>query len=471
VDPLGRRPPLVAPKPFEPAAPEVFQVAGGVTVWLVARTELPLVSATLVVPFGSASDPAGKAGLASVTADLLDESAGKRTALELSGAVNDLGASLTTGAGTDGSFVALSVLKKNFAPAFAILSDVVARPRFEAADFRRVSELWKNDLRQRAEDPARVSAVVTRAALYGVTSPYGHPPEGLLAATTRVDLAATKSFYSQYWRPEQAVLVVVGDISRAEISHAVEQGLKGWRPPGRAPVPMVTPLPMAKERPRLVVVDRPGAPQSVVAVARDGVAADDPAAPLLDLLNVALGGSFTSRLNQNLREEHGYTYGVRSSFVEARRGGSFVARAAVSTPVTGAALMELLKELRAMAAEGLRPGELEKSRAQARSELVQAYETTSGLSRHLAGLVLVSLPPSYDAAAALKREAATTPQLSELASHVDPRSATVVVVGPSAEVLAQLAPLELGDPVFWDAEGQPVGNAARDKTLAPTKAP
>lgn len=456
VDPLGPRPPLAAPKAFAPTPPEVFQTAGGLTVWLVARTGLPLVSAALVVPAGSASDPKGKEGLASVTADMLDEAAGKRTALELSSAVADLGASLATGASTDGSFVALSVLKKNFEPAFALLSDVVARPRFDAGDFRRVAELWKNDLRQRAEDPARVSAVVTRAVVFGAGSPYAHPPEGLLASTAHVDLPAITSFYSQHWRPERAVLVIVGEVTRAEVTRAVEQGLGSWRPRGRAAVAAVAMLPPAPARPKLVLVDRPGAPQSVVAVARDGVAAEDPSAPLLDLINVALGGSFTSRLNQNLREEHGYTYGARSAFVEARRGGSFVARAAVSTPVTGAALKELLGELGTMAAEGLRPGELEKARAQARSELVRAYETINGLSRHLAGLAMVGLPASFDATAALKREAATLPELAALAPRVDPRPATVIVVGPRAEVLEQLAPLQLGEPALWDAEGQPI---------------
>jgi predicted Zn-dependent peptidase len=463
VDPLGVRPPLAAPKPFEPVSPELFKTPGGITVWLVSRAGLPLVSAALVVPAGSASDPKGKEGLASVTADMLDEAAGKRTALELSGAIADLGASLATGASADGSFVALSVLKKNFEPAFAILSDVVARPRFDAGDFRRVSELWKNDLRQRAEDPARVSGVVTRAVVFGSGSPYAHPPEGLLASTARVDLAATTGFYDQHWRPERAVLVVVGEVSRAEVTRAVEQGLGGWRPRGRAAVEVTSTLAAPAARPKLVIVDRPGAPQSVVAVAREGVAADDPAAPLLELLNVALGGSFTSRLNQNLREEHGYTYGARSAFVEARRGGSFVARAAVSTPVTGAALTELLGELGAMAVDGLRPGELEKARAQARSDLVQAYETINGLSRHLAGLAMVSLPATFDATAALKREAATLPELGALAPRVDPRPATVVIVGPRAEVLPQLAPLELGEPVFWDAEGQPVARAPAAK--------
>jgi predicted Zn-dependent peptidase len=472
-DPLAVKPALLEPKPFAPATPEVFTTKGGITVWLVERHSLPLVSVTLTVPVGSADDPKGRAGLAHVTADMLDEGAGTRGAVELSSAVNDLGATLSTGAGVDGSLVTLTTLKKNLDAAFALFSDVVARPRFEPKEWRRASELWQNGLRKRADDPQSVARLVTAAAFYGPGTPYGHPTDGLLSDARNIDLGAVKEFHASRWRPEQATLVVVGDVGRAEISALCEKGLGAWKAapaPKKAPTPKVEPAPAG--RPRLVLVDRADAPQSVIAVARTGVAAGDPAGPPLDLVNTALGGSFTSRLNQSLREDHGWTYGVRSAFNEARRAGTFVVRAAVQTKFTGDALGETLAELRKMAASGLTDAELGKVRAQDRAELVQQYETVAGVSRRLGSLALLGLPPGFDATASRARQAATLADLGALAkAWVDPTEAVVVVVGPRADVAPQLERLGLGAPALWDVEGRPLGDAAKPPPKPAAKAP
>jgi predicted Zn-dependent peptidase len=427
---------------------------------------------TLAVPVGSANDPKGRAGLAHVTADMLDEGAGARGAVELSSAVADLGATLATAAGVDGSFVALTSLKKNLDAAFALFGDVVARPRFEPKEWRRASELWKNALRKRADDPQAVARLVTAAAFYGPGTPYGHPTDGLLSDAKNVDLGAVKEFYASMWRPEQAVVVAVGDVTRAEISALVDRSLGTWKaapaPKKAAPAKAEAPPPA---HPKLVLVDRADAPQSVIAVARAGVAAADPAGPRLDLVNTALGGSFTSRLNQSLREDHGWTYGVRSAFNPARRAGTFVVRAAVQTKFTGDALKETLAQLRSMAATGLTEPELGKVRAQDRADLVQDYETVSGVSRRLASLALLGLPPGFDAEASRSRQSASLGDLAGLAkAWVDPGDAVVVVVGPKADVAPQLEGLGLGAPAAWDAEGRPVEQGAA-KSAAPAAKP
>lgn len=459
-DPLGDKPELGPPQPFDPPAPDVFETANGMTVWLFERHSLPIVSAAIVVPYGAASDPPDAAGLAHVTADMLDEGAGKRSAVELSTAITDLGATLATGAGADGSFASLTTLKKNLEPAFGILADVVARPRLEPKEWKRVSELWVNDLRKRADDPASVSRVVASAALYGRGTPYGHPADGFVESARNVDLGDVKAFYATHWRPDRAVLVVAGDLTKAEVTRLADSALGTWKAPkGREapPEPPADRLMPAGERPRVVLVDRPGAPQSVIAVVREGVRASDPSAPLLDLVNTALGGSFTSRLNQNLREEHGWSYGARSAFGETRGTGPFVARASVVTEATGPALKEMLGELTKIAASGLTPDELRKVRAQDRADLVQTYEKVTGVSRRLGSLAMLGLPPGFDAAASRARQAATLEALAELAkTHLDPSKATVVVVGPRAQVAPQLAAIGLPEPELWDAEAKPV---------------
>lgn len=480
-DPLGAKPRLGSPKPFEPPVPQIFKGQGGMTVWLLERHSLPMVSVTLSIPVGSARDPEDSPGLAYITADMLDEGAGGRSAVELSSAINDLGASLATGAGADGSFVSLTVLKKNFEPAFAILSDVVARPRFDPKEWKRVSSLWQNGLKKRADDPASVARVVSGAALYGPGTPYGHPSDGLLRGARKIDLAAAKAFYGQIWHPEQAALVVAGDITKAEVERIAGAALASWKPagppPSGAPAPVLTPAPT---HPRLILVDRKDAPQAMVSLVRDGVRASDPAAAPLELINTALGGSFTSRLNQSLREDHGWTYGARTSFSERRGEGAFFAGAAVHTEVTGLALKEMLDQLSKMASSGLSDEELKKVQAQDRGDVVQTYETVSSITRRLGTLAQLGLPPNFDALATSARQRASLAQLAELArAHVDPKNATIIVVGPRDKVAPQLATLSLGEPELWDAEGQPLKAAVAapakkepgPKEAAPSKTP
>lgn len=462
-DASDERPHLAPPTAFNPPAPSIWKVpvgSVGMKLWLLERRTLPLVSATITFPRGSASDPLDKPGLAHITADMLDEGAGSRSAVELSSAINDLGASIESKVTADGISVTLTVLKKNFAAAFGLLSDIVARPRFEPKEWKRVHGLWKNALTKRADDPEAVSRVVTAAAQFGPEAPYGHPAEGLLRGAKAIDLPDVKAFYKDTFVPIWATLVVVGDVSREEVNQAVAAGLDGWKAE-KDPTPLQSSSSMTGwKAPRLVIVDRPKAPQSVISVAREGVAVNAPLAPLLELINTALGGSFTSRLNQNLREDHGYTYGAHSAFTESRYTGMFVARAAVHTEVTGAALKEMLGELSKMAADGPSRDEVVKASAQDRAELVQTYESVTSSSVRLGRLSVLGLQATFDADATRIRQTATAGGLKLLASAVDPKAATVVIVGPLAEIGPQLAGLGLGEPSLWDADGAPKAQSA-----------
>ena len=458
-DVLGSKPELPASRPFTPPAVETFTTKNGLSVWLVEKHGLPLVSAVLVVRGGSSADPADKPGLMHITTDMLDEGAGKRSAVEVSSGINDLGATLALGTSADASVVSLTVLKNNFGAAFGIFSDVVARPHFETKEWKRVAELWQNDLKKRADQPMSVSRVINAAVLFGPGTPYGHPSDGLLEAATKLDLPTVKRFYAESFRPDRAVLVVAGDISRKEVTDMVDAQLGTWKaPPAKAPAKAAE-LPgprAASARPKLVLVDRPGAPQSVIAVVREGVAASDPLLPRLELINTALGGSFTSRLNMNLREEHHWAYGAGSTFQESRNKGGFWAIASVETPATGVALKEMLSELSKMAASGPTAEELEKAKAQDRADLMQTYETVSGTARRLATLARLGLTPGHDHEASRTRQGATLAEVAALAkTHVDPAAATVIVVGPREAVAPQLATLGLGEPELWDPEGKP----------------
>lgn len=462
-DPLGPPPTLAAPSAFEPKAPEVFQGPNGLTVWLSNRPSLPLVSATFVTPYGAAADPEDRPGTMFVLADMLDEGAGKRSALEISDNIASLGASLSTWATADGTFAGVSSLRGKFDTSFSILCDVVARPKLDPKDFTRIKKLYKNGLKKRLADPASVASAVTMRELYGDKAPYGHPTSGYLSKADAIDLGSVKASWDKTFRPERLTLVVVGQITRPELEALLAKSFADWKPKGEAaPPPKLSPV--LTERPRLVVVDRPKAVQTVVVVARDGVASSDPRAPGLELVNAALGGSFTSRLNQNLREEKNWTYGVGSTFTTMRGQGAFYVRTSVETPYTGRAVKEILGELSKMAADGLTTSELGKVKALDRADLVQSYETVEATGARLASLVAAGLPPGFDAAATRLRQSSTQADVARLAKeHVGPEGVTVVLVGDRTDIEKQLADEGLGTAEIVGPEGQPLKTDAKKK--------
>ncbi len=456
-DPLGPRPDTPAPAPFLPPSPEVFKTAVGITVWLLERHEAPIVSCDLSIPTGASSDPKGKAGLAYATARMLNEGAGQRGALDLARALDDLGARLTTDANADASGVALTVLKKNLAAAFSVFSDVVMRPRFEAAEFSRMKELWHNELLQREKDPDATARVVYRVVLFGPDHPYGHPWDGTRQSAAAVGLDDVKRLYASTWRPDRATLTCAGDVARAELSALVDSAFGSWKAPsGPAPAPIV-PLAAHGPWPRLVFVDRPDAPQAVIALVKPGIAASDPQQPALWRVNDAIGGSFSSRLNQDLREQHGYTYGARSRYSISRGPGQLISWANVVTDKTGDALKAMLADLASFASAGLNDDEVSRTRSQARGDLVGAYEAVEGVVGHLAADASLGLPADWEAQSSRMRDSASKSDLDALARRFyDPADGIVVVVGPRARVQPMIDPLGLPAPEIRDAEGSRV---------------
>jgi len=442
-DPLGARPVPARPAAYVPPVPKVFSLKNGMTVWLLERHTLPLVSMTLVVPGGSAQDPKGKEGLASFTANMLDEGAGKRGALELARMFEALGAQVKTGAVSDYSFAQLTVLRRNVTPALAAYVDVVARPTFAQADFARVKDLWLNDLRARRADPADVARVAGLVLHYGADHPYGHPTEGMPKGAAAVSLADVKESYARAYRADSATLVVVGDMTEEDVLQSVGPAFDAF-PKGKGDKPKPIALADVGKKRRIVVVDRPDAPQSVVALLLPSLSGGDAEAPLLSRANVALGGSFTSRLNQDLREERGITYGATSRLSFSRGAGIFIAQAAVETAKTGEAVKALLADVRAYAKDGPTEEETEKTRLVGRADLVEAYEGVAASSARLARLAGIGLPASHEARTAKSRDEAGRAALAEITKKwLDPDEGAVLVVGPKAKVVPQLEAIGL----------------------------
>jgi predicted Zn-dependent peptidase len=485
-DPLGPRPDTPPPSTFLPPTPEVFRATNGITVWLLERHQAPIVSCDLMIPSGASGDPKGKAGLAHVTAGMLDEGAGKLGAIDLSRALDDLGARVRTDANADASFVSLTVLKHNLAGAFPLFADVVARPRFEPAEFARFRDLWVNELVAREKDPDATARVVYRVVLFGQDHPYGHPWDGTPQSAKSIALEDVKRAYAAAWRPDRATVVCAGDVTHAELVPLLDQAFGSWKAPSAPPPSVLAPPPPKGPWPRLVMVDRPDAPQAVVAALKIGVAASDPAEPALWRVNDAIGGSFSSRLNQDLREAHGYTYGARSRYSISRGTGQVVSWANVVTAKTGDALKAMLGDLSSFAAGGMNEEEVGRTRSQARGELVSVYESVEGIAGHLAADASLGLPPDWEAQASQKRDAAQKPELDALAKRFyDPAEAIVVVVGPLAKVQPMINAIGLPAPEIRDAQGNvvkgsvtrsaapgaPANAAPRSTVLTPAKTP
>ncbi len=453
-DPLGPRPVTPPPPPFVPPAATVFAGTNGITVWLLERHQVPLVSCNLTVPTGASSDPRGKGGLAYATASMLDEGAGRLGAIELARALDDIGAHLGTDANADASFVSMTVLKRNVDRAFAIFGDVVARPRFEAVEFKRVKDLWYNELVSREKDPDATARVVYRAALFGAEHPYGHPWDGTPESAKAIALEDVKRLYAASWRPDRATLVCVGDVTQAELTPLMTAAFGSWKAPSTpAPEPIVPTAPKGPW-PKLVVVDRPDAPQAVIAALQPGIAAADPEEAPLWRVNDAIGGGFTSRLNQDLREERGYTYGAKSRFSRSRGAGQVVAWANVVTDKTGDALAAMIDDLHKFAEGGLTEDEVNRTRSQARGELVSVYQSNEGIAGHLAADASLGLPADWQAKSSERRESAQKAELDALAKKFyDPSSAILVVVGPRTRVQPMIDKLGLPPPEVRDAEG------------------
>jgi predicted Zn-dependent peptidase len=380
-----------------------------------------------------------------------------------------IGARIHTGANLDFSHASVAVLKRNLAPAFALFGDVVARPRFEPVEWKRVHDLWNNELLARTREPDSVAAITALRTLYGEDNPYGHPIEGYAASAKKVGLGDVKAFYASTWRPDAATLVVVGDVTRAELDPLVASAFGAWKAPaGVKAAPIVPPAPPAVPArtgswPRVTVVDRADAPQSVIALVRGAPAAADPDAPVLTRVNIALGGSFTSRLMQDLREEHGWSYGARSRVTLLRGPGSVVASAAVQTEHTGDALKAMVKDVEDFAKAGMSEEEVAKSRLIARGELVDMFEEVESAAMRLARDAAIGLGPDYEAKASVRRDTAPNDDLTKAARQLDPKDGYIVVVGPRAKIDKQLADLGITATELRDAEGAPATASANAK--------
>ncbi len=419
----SRLPPPGPPPKFAFPPFTRMRLSNGLEVVLAEYHEMPLVVFQMLFRAGRSSDPTGKSGLAHLMAAVWDEGTQTRSGEELAAALARLGASLSIGADWDTSGVRLFTLKHSWTEALRLYAEVICQPLFPEKELEREKQLTLGQLQQWRQDAVMLAHLAFSAALYGSDHPYGQPSLGTPPSIQAITRADVEAFYRQHIRPDRATLIVVGDIRSAELIPELEKAFAQWSPPttgqtlpsaktsgqatssegnpsaGQADAASprwAAPLPKPPvfTEPRLLLLNKPAAPQSVICVGQIGAERNSPDYARLVVMNTIFGGQFSSRLNMNLRETHGFTYGARSAFDwRPRQPGPFAAASSVHTEVTAAALQEFLKEM-----EGLRGAKpvSEEELEFAKNYLTRGYpaefETASQLADHLETLVEFALP-------------------------------------------------------------------------------
>ena len=436
--------------------PEIqdYTLESGMRVILVERDALPLVSLELQFRGGATAHPAAQAGLAALTADMVDEGTESRSALDIADAVDLLGASLSSTAGYDASQLRLSVLRARFPEALGILADVVIRPSFPEEDLQRVVRERVARVVQRSDVPAALADDAFARVLYGDDHPYGVSLLGSresLESLTRDDVVA---YHQARYKPGQATLIVVGDVTREDLDALLGDAFAGWTGSGvDAPAPAV----VASNATRTIyLVDKPGAAQSEVRVGRVAVARDTDAYYPLSVMNTVLGGSFTSRLNSKLREEKGYTYGAGSFFDMRRVPGPFEASAAVATPVTDSAVVDFVAEIERLSREAVPATELERAKNYMALRLPQRFESLDDVVRRVSELVLYDVSLDFYGGYVDGVQGVGEADVRRVADTLLPVGAmAIVIAGDRAVIEEPLKALGLG-PVVVLEPGRPI---------------
>lgn len=438
------KPPALAAAPELKLPPiQKATLANGLPVLLVESHEVPLVQVNLLILTGSADDPAGKFGIASLTSAMLDEGAGQRTALQIADDVEFLGADLGTSSSFDASAVRLNVPAARLAAALPIMADVALRPTFPQAELDRLRQERLTALLQARDDAAQVAPMAFSRVVFGSTHRYGTAAMGTpstLKAFTTMDL---RTFHSAMYRPSSATLVVAGDVQKDTVLPLLEKEFGGWTAGGPAARAPVAQSPQLTER-QVTIIDMPGAEQSQVRIGWVGVPRSTPDYFTLQVLNTILGGSFTSRLNTNLREKNQFSYGASSRFDMRLAAGPFFAGAGVQTDKTSEALREFFNELTAIGTP-VSADELTKAKNYIALGFPSEFETIQDLASHIEEMVVYKLPDDYFSEYVAKVQAVTADAVQKAAAtYIQPGKFAVVIAGDRKAIEAGIRGLNLG---------------------------
>lgn len=431
--------------------PEIqkFQLANGLPVYLVQKSQVPIIQFGLYFNAGSIFDPDDKLGLARMTADLMDEGAGNLDALALSEQIEFLGISLSASASLEQLSISLFTPVSKLEQALPLLSDVLLRPRFEEKELDRKRTEYIVRLTQAHDESRIIASTAFNQMVFGKNHPYARPTGGTEMSLKTMKTADLKSFHQNYITPANGYLIIVGDLSKEEAKKMLDKAFTGWT--GGKLQTKTIPEPQKNKGIQVFVVDKPDAAQTELRFGSLGVSRSTPDYYPLTILNTILGGSFTSRLNQNIREEHGYAYGAGSSFFEPKGRGYFLASSAVQTDVTDKATMEFIKELKGI--REVSAEDVNKAKNYEALGFPGEFERIENIAYNISDMVHHGLPDDYlnqHMSNLLKISEADVERVSK--TYIDPSNMVIMIVGDKAKIDAGLKALKLGKITYLTKE-------------------
>ncbi|MCI0708468.1 MAG: insulinase family protein [Ignavibacteriae bacterium] len=439
------KPPALGPAPsLKLPAIQHLKLSNDIPVVLMEKHSVPLVQVNLVINnAGSAMDPAGKSGLASLTADMMDEGAGKLNALQLADEIDFLGTNISVTAGMHTSGVSLHTPLGKFDQALPIMADILLRPTFPSEELERKTKELLTVLMQWHDEPRAIASVILNKTLFGREHPYGVPTVGNEESIRSFSADDLKRFHAAHFHAGNATFIVVGDISSKELLPKLEAAFGKWKFPASQKWPSWDPVKQVSER-RIYLVDKPGAAQTEIRIGRIGVKRNTPDYFPLLVMNTILGGSFSSRLNQNLRETHGYSYGAGSRFDFRPLPGPFLAASAVQTNVTDKALQEFMNELNAI----LKPvtdDEMTRAKNYLALGYPEGFQSVGQIAGQLGEMVVYNLPDDYFNKYIPSVLAVTKADVERVAKkYLDPEKVAIILVGDRSVIEQGVRDLNLG---------------------------
>jgi zinc protease len=430
------------------------ELPNGLKLMIVEHHELPLADFLLVVGSGGTVDPAGKPGVANLTAGMLTEGTVSRSSLEIADQVAYLGIGLGTNSNWDASTVSLHTPVAQMDSALRLFADVVLRPSFPTNEFERIRKNRLTDLIQLKDRPTAIANQAYTSILYGTSHPYGQALIGNEASISSIATADLVSYYKTHFFPNNSTLIIVGDVNPAQIERKIASIFGDWQR-GNIPSYQLANGPKVSGT-TVYLIDKPGAAQSSFRIGGIGVPRSTKDYFALSVMNTVLGGSFTSRLNQNLRETHGYTYGARSSFDMRKSAGPFTASAEIVAAKSDSGLIEFMKELNAIR-DTVPAAELLKTRRYLQLGLPADFETTQQIATALVPVALYNLPLDYYNNYVQNIEAVTQADVQRVArEYIDPRSLAIVIVGDRKTIESGLKAVNAGPLSIRDFTGHPI---------------
>ena len=439
---------------------QIGELSNGIRVIVATRDAVPVIHMSLQVDSGYAADQFSKPGAAGLTIDMLEEGTTSRDALEISEELAELGADLRTGANLDYAFVSLSALTENLEASMDIYGDVILNPAFPQSGLDRLKRLTIAAIQREKTTPVSMALRIFPQLIYGEGHAYSLPMtgSGTEASINALETADLVDFHSTWFRPNNATMIVVGDTNLAEITPHLEALFEDWAPSDipEKTIPAVT-LP---EQTRVVLIDRPGSEQSFIIAGHIMTPKSDERELAIQSMNFSFGGSFTSRVNMNLREDKAWSYGVRSVIIDTMRQRPFIIYAPVQTDKTAASMLELDREFREIrTSRPISEEEVNTSKRQDTLRLPGRWETARAVMNDIAEIVRFGLPEDYWRGYADLVAAVDVAEVNAAARDLlAPDSLTWVVVGDLALIEADIRALNLGPIELMDADGNLLGN-------------